>query len=186
MRAVVVVVMGWGGTTIQCLFILYAIHSAFSLKSFTDQSYKPRESYKETKSYKCNKDSKLFDFESVGYFTGFVWDSSNRRSSQCRSVPCQNGKNISDFRSYLFNSSKCGLLMYQIFLITLVECGDIQTNPGPRQQLIRKYSVKFPCLHCNFGINKRRVSCMNCGNISHVKCIDKLSIERYKEFMSRS
>ena len=147
--------MGWGGATIQCLLILYVIHSALSFKTFTEHTYQTRESYKENKSFKCNKDSKIFDFEGVGYLSVNVWNSSNRRATECRSVPYQNRKNISDFRSYLFNSSKCGLLMYQLFLITLVECGDIQSNPGPRQQSIRKYSVKFSCLQCNFGINKR-------------------------------
>ena len=46
--------------------------------------------------------------------------------------------------------------------------------------------MKFPCLHCHTGVNKQRISCITCGNISHIKCVENLSITKYEEFVSRN
>ena len=178
--------MGWVGPIIQCFIIIYTLHSSFSPRTTTEHTYHTQETYNDTQSRKCNTDRKLFDFEGVGYLPVKIWGNLDRRTAQSHSVPRQRGEVNSVFRFNLLNSTKCGLLMYQLVIITLVESGDVEINPGPSQHKLKKYCIKFPCLHCNIGINKRRVNCVNCGNISHVKCVEKLSIEKYEEFVSRN
>ena len=168
---------GWGVVSVQIALILYLTHSAFSLTTFTEHTYHTRDSYSEKTHNKCNTDKKIFDFESVGYLPVRRCGSLNQRSSKCLQVPRQRGEDYADFGVHLLNSTKCGILMYQLFIVTLVKCGDIELNPGPGVNLGKKYNIKFPCLQCRKGINRRGVSCVYCGELSHIRCVENLTIE---------
>ena len=178
--------MGRGGTFVQCLLLLYIIHSAFSLKIITGRTYYTGESHGEKKPYQYHADKKIFNFESVGFMPVRGSEDLNGRATKYAAGPRHRGDHINDYPFQLLNTTKCGIVIYQLCIITLVKCGDVQLNPGPFQQKMKKYVLKFPCLQCNLGINKRRVSCVNCENISHVKCISNLTIEKYEEFVNRN
>lgn len=54
-------------------------------------------------------------------------------------------------------------------LSRLALCGDIQTNPGPRQQSAPKY----PCKECGKNVrnNQDAILCSECSIWSHAKCL---------------
>ena len=57
----------------------------------------------------------------------------------------------------------------QMIIVTLVQCGDIQTNPGPVNSINKKkrtYKIRFPCVRCQLGIRIRPVKCINCHNFT--------------------
>ena len=84
----------------------------------------------------------------------------------------------------IFNSSRYSLLT-KFLLVTLISCGDIHSNPGPinNQNIVkRKYNIKFPCSECQRGIRNRKVNCVRCGSITHVRCIASLTNELYDDF----
>ena len=76
-----------------------------------------------------------------------------------------------------------------MIIVTLVQCGDIQTNPGPVNSINKKkrtYKIRFPCVRCQLGIRIRPVKCINCHNLTHSKCIEGLTNELYDKFRNNN
>ena len=86
---------------------------------------------------------------------------------------------------YQTNYTKYGLFALQIYIKSLVNCGDIEKNPGPVLKNSRKYKLKFPCIVCDGGVNIRKVSCTKCGSVSHIKCVNDLTKESYDNYVSK-
>ena len=73
-----------------------------------------------------------------------------------------------------------------MLVVTLAQCGDIQTNPGPirnkshnKVNKSRKYTSKYPCSSCHRGIRNRPVICYGCQSLTHSKCITGLTNDIY-------
>ena len=73
-----------------------------------------------------------------------------------------------------------------MLVVTLAQCGDIQTNPGPIRNKLqnkvnktRKYTSKYPCSSCHRGIRNRPVICYGCQSLTHSKCITGLTNDIY-------
>ena len=49
---------------------------------------------------------------------------------------------------YQTKYTKYGLCAQQVHIKSLVNCGDIEKNPGPGIKNSRKYKLKFPCIVC--------------------------------------
>ena len=86
---------------------------------------------------------------------------------------------------YQTNYTKYGLFAHQIYIKSLINCGDIEKNPGPVLKNSRKYKLKFPCIVCDGGVNIRKVSCTKCGSVSHIKCVNDLTKESYDNYVSK-
>ena len=76
-----------------------------------------------------------------------------------------------------------------MIIVTLAQCGDIQTNPGPvnlMDKKKRKYNIRYPCVRCQLGIRVRPVKCFNCHSLTHSKCIEGLTNELYDRFRNNN
>ena len=68
--------------------------------------------------------------------------------------------------------------------------GDIESNPGPvnptKSNRKRKQDNSFPlfCQECNKTVkaNSKRLSCIHCNNLVHLKCIGTNSAKRLKSY----
>ena len=86
---------------------------------------------------------------------------------------------------YQTKYTKYGLCAQQVHIKSLVNCGDIEKNPGPGIKNSRKYKLKFPCIVCEGGVNNRKVSCTKCGSVSHIKCVNDLTKESYDNYLTK-
>ena len=62
---------------------------------------------------------------------------------------------------YSMPNKNCGCM--SLFLIMIVQCGDVESNPGP---------IKFPCMTCHQPVasNHRAMGCEECDMWVHIKC----------------
>ena len=68
--------------------------------------------------------------------------------------------------------------------------GDIESNPGPvnptKSNSKRKQDNSFPlfCQECNKTVkaNSKRLLCIHCNNLTHLKCIGTNSTKRLKSY----
>lgn len=70
-----------------------------------------------------------------------------------------------------------------ILLLSMLRCGDIQSNPGPPKP---KRTPKHPCVQCGRGVTSRSkaVDCDKCERWTHINCTHGLiTNDKYKQLI---
>ena len=69
-------------------------------------------------------------------------------------------------------------------VISLLQCGDIQPEPGPPKKTVRK--PKHPCVHCGVGVTARSkaISCDVCDRWVHARCTGFLTKSDYDNLVA--